>query len=99
MIGRSCPASINAPIWISSSRLGSTTNQAKRTSCAFATAAGGGGLTIETSTPPGLITCQECCKVSPPTISTTKYLLGVSSQFWYGPAEADVPCGPTPRRL
>src|SRR6266566_2090539 len=61
MIGRSFPASMNAPIWISCSRLGSTTNQTACTSCAFASSNEGRGLTTETSVPPSLITCQERC--------------------------------------
>src|SRR5216117_2586683 len=74
-IGRMCPASINVPIWINCSRLGSTTNQTGRTLCAFASSKEGRGLTTETSTPPGFTTCQDRSKVSPPTVSKTRSTL------------------------
>lgn len=71
-MGRIWPESINVPIWISLSRLGSTTNQTGRTSRVFASAKEGCGLTTETRTPPGFTTCQDRCKVSPPTKSKTR---------------------------
>src|SRR5260221_9014813 len=52
MMGRRCSASIKVPIWISSSRLGSTTNQKGHMPCACAFSKEGGGLTMVTSTPP-----------------------------------------------